>query len=83
MPGGVNGKIASDKGGSFTLWWLAGTFLAIIALPLAVFLSPEQIGSRSFFKKCPKCAERRDQREALVCKHCRYEFTPYDDLKIT
>ena len=81
MLGGVTGKIASDKGGSFTLWFIAGTFLTIIALPLAVFLSAEQIGPRSS-KKCPKCAEEI-KREALVCKHCPYEFTSHDDLKIT
>jgi Uncharacterised protein family UPF0547 len=77
----LTAKIASDKGGSFVLWFVAGAFLAIVALPLAIFLSQEQIAPRSF-KACPKCAERV-QRAALVCKHCGYEFTAYDDLKIT
>ena len=77
----LTAKIAGDKGGSFVLWFVAGAFLGIVALPLAIFLSPEQISPRSF-KKCPKCAEQV-QRAALVCKHCRYEFTPYDDLRIT
>ena len=53
----LTAKIASDKGGSFVLWFVAGTLLAIIALPLAIFLRPEQIGPASF-KKCPKCAEQ-------------------------
>jgi len=77
----LTAKIASEKGGSFVLWFIAGALLAIIALPLAIFLRPEQIGPASF-KKCPKCAEQI-QRAALVCKHCRYEFTAQDDLKIT
>ena len=77
----LTAKIASDKGGSFVLWFVAGAFLAIVALPLAIFLSPEQIAPKSF-KKCPKCAEHV-QRAALICRHCRYEFTPYDDLRIT
>jgi hypothetical protein len=53
----LTAKIASDKGGSFVMWFVAGTFPAIVALPLAILLSPEQIAPRSF-KKCPKCAEQ-------------------------
>jgi hypothetical protein len=68
----LTAKIASDKGGSFVMWFVAGTFLAIVALPLAIFLSPEQIAPKSF-KKCPKCAEQV-QRAALICKHCRYSL---------
>src|SRR5262245_45077699 len=77
----LTAKIASDKGGSFLMWFVAGAFLPILALLLAIFLSPAQIAPKSF-KKCPKCAEQV-QRSALVCKHCHYEFTPYDDLRIT
>jgi hypothetical protein len=80
---GLLTAFASDKGGSFALWFVAGAFLGIVALPLAIFLSPEQIALRSF-KKRPKCAEQvRSSGAALVCKHCRYEFTPYDDLRVT
>jgi hypothetical protein len=46
----LTAKIASEKGGSFVLWFIAGALLAINALPLAIFLRPEQIGPASFKK---------------------------------
>ena len=60
----LTAKIASNKGGSYVLWFVAGAFLPILALLLAIFLSPDQISPKSF-KKCPKCAEQV-QRAALV-----------------
>ena len=76
----LTAKIASDKGGSFVLWFVAGAFLAIVALPLAIFLSQEQIAPRHSrtVLSAPSGSSGR-----LVCKHCRYEFTAHDDLRIT
>ena len=80
--GAITAKIASDRGvaGSPVYWFIAGAFLAIIALPLAIFLRPD---SRSMerkqfasgeVKKCPQCAELV-KRDALRCRFCGYEFT--------
>lgn len=59
--------IAQKKGRNALLWWVFGTLLFIVALPVSILikpLSPPEAG-----KKCPKCAEFIKQ-EALICKHC-------------
>lgn len=33
------------------------------------------------FKPCPRCAERV-KRDALICRHCSYEFTPADEANV-
>lgn len=78
--GAITAKIASDKGGSATLWFIAGALLPLIALLLAIFLSSESVNSRAF-KKCPKCAESV-RREALICRFCNYEFGAGDDWRV-
>lgn len=77
----ITAKIASDKGGSFLMWFLGGTLMAIIALPLAIFLPAKSIIGKNHFKKCPKCAEDV-KREALICHFCRYEFGAGDDWRV-
>lgn len=36
---------------------------------------------RVLFKTCPRCAERV-KRDALICRHCSYEFTPADEENV-
>ena len=63
--------IAHNKGGSFFKWFLAGAFLGIIALPVAVF-KKKQLAPPAL-KQCPKCAEQLPI-QALVCDWCDYNF---------
>lgn len=70
----IPAAIAKSKGYSFILWWFFGTFLFIVALPVALLMKPdtaaiEQSKLREGMKKCPFCAELI-KLEANVCKHC-------------
>jgi len=74
----IPAAIASNKGYSFVLWWFFGAALFIVALPVALLMSPnsaaiEQNKLREGMKKCPFCAELV-KAEAKVCKHCGREF---------
>jgi hypothetical protein len=66
----LTARIASKKDGSFFKWFVAGAFLGIIALPIAIF-KRQQVPST--LKKCPKCAEQLPV-SALVCDSCEYNF---------
>jgi hypothetical protein len=70
-------KVASDKGRSPGLWFVAGALLPGVALVVALFL--EEYHS---FKTCPSCA-RRVNPEARVCGLCNYEFIEHDDFRVT
>ena len=67
--------IAHRKGRPFVLWWVFGAILFIVALPLALYLSPDRIAldaratSSGEMKKCLHCGELI-RTEAKVCKHC-------------
>jgi len=71
----ITGSIAERKGRSFTVWWLFGGLLFIVALPMALIMEPdrnvlEQRQARlGGLQKCPFCAEYI-RPEAIVCKHC-------------
>jgi Uncharacterised protein family UPF0547 len=66
----LTARIASKKDGSFFKWFVAGAFLGIIALPVAIFKRQHVL---SPLKKCPKCAEQLPV-SALVCDACEYNF---------
>jgi hypothetical protein len=63
--------IAHSKGGSFFKWFLAGAFLGIIALPIAIFKRKQT--APPALKHCPKCAKQLPI-QALVCDACDYNF---------
>lgn len=65
----IPGIIAHRKGRGFWGWWIFGTILFIVALPLAILREPATEGPRAPFRKCPHCAETV-KAEAKVCKHC-------------
>jgi hypothetical protein len=67
----LTARIASKKDGSFFKWFVAGAFLGIIALPVAIF--KRRRGVLSALKKCPKCAEQLPL-SVLVCAACDYNF---------
>jgi hypothetical protein len=70
--GAVPAMIARRKGRNFTVWWLFGCLLFIVALPYSLLLEQRETGS---LKQCPFCREFI-KRGALVCKHCGREVLP-------
>jgi len=80
----IPAAIASSKGYSFILWWFFGAALFIVALPVALLISPnrtaiEKSELREGMKKCPFCAELI-KLEARVCKHCGRDLVPCETV---
>ena len=68
--GVITGAIAQKKGDSFVAWWLFGTFLFIIALPM-VLLMEGKAGARGMgTKKCPYCGAAM-KTSVMECPECR------------
>jgi ribosomal protein L40E len=57
--------IAHQKGHSFWTWWLGGSLLFILALPMAIMEKP----SASKFQICPHC-QTVIPKLATVCPRC-------------
>ena len=67
--GVITGAIAQRKGGSFVAWWLFGTLLFIVALPL-VLLMDLKAGRRGMgTKNCPYCGVPM-KTSAMICPEC-------------
>lgn len=72
--GMIPAAIAHNKGHSFSLFWLYGTLLFIIALPHALLIKPvpEIVEAQALAaggRKCQHCAEII-KAEAKVCRFC-------------
>jgi hypothetical protein len=66
----ITGAIAQKKGDSFVAWWLFGTFLFIVALPM-VLLMEGKAGARGMgTKKCPYCGAAM-KTNVMECPECR------------
>jgi zinc-ribbon domain len=63
--------IASRRGHSFFVFWIMGTLLIFVALPLAFTLPDAR-------PRCPECAEVVDP-DATVCPYCRSPLDDEDD----
>ena len=75
ISGMITGAIASSKGRDFFPWFLFGCLLAIVAIPCALLLQPDQATADrralegGAARKCPHCAEII-RLEANVCRFC-------------
>jgi len=72
----IPAAIASGKGRSFIGWWLFGSLLWIIALPLALIIGKDdaELEKRQLanggVRKCPHCAELV-KAGAKICRYCQ------------
>jgi len=65
--------IARRKGASFLGWWLFGTLLFVLALPMAIIMKPQP--HRGLSRRCPYCTEVV-AIHAPVCPFCRSGLPP-------
>ena len=68
--GVIPGVIAANKGRNFFGWWLFGTALFIVALPVAILIGHNP----QTRKKCPACASWV-AKEATKCQYCGTELS--------
>src|SRR5258705_11180166 len=68
--GAVTAAIAVRRGRNSFFWWLFGTTLFVLAIPLILILPDKNL------KRCPECAEPV-RKEASKCRFCGYLFEPH------
>jgi len=66
----ITGAIAQKKGGSFFAWWLFGTLLFIVALPMALLMDAKAEGRNSGMKNCPYCGTSI-KTSLMKCPNCK------------
>lgn len=91
--GCIPGAIAQSKGRPFVAWWLFGTALFVVALPMSIAAKPIAAGARGPQPTTPAGGDRTPpvpsatrecpackeaiRRDASVCPHCRRESAPW------
>lgn len=65
----IPAEIARRKGLSFWMWWIGGSLMLIVALPLALLARNEHE------RECPSCRKSIDRR-AIVCAYCQRDVGP-------
>jgi hypothetical protein len=65
----ITGAIAQKKGDSFLAWWLFGTFLFIVALPMVLLMEGRAGGRGMGTKKCPYCGAAM-RTSVMECPEC-------------
>jgi len=68
--GVITGAIAQSKGDSFMAWWLFGTLLFIIALPMVLIMPAKGAGRNSTRKICPYCQSKLASN-VMKCPECK------------
>jgi hypothetical protein len=68
--GVITGAIAQKKGEPFFLWWLFGTFLFIIALPIVLLMDAKAGGRNLGMKNCLYCGTAI-KTSGMRCPNCR------------
>ena len=68
--GAFTAAIAVRRGRNSFFWWLFGTALFVLALPLILILPDKNV------KICPECAESV-RKDASKCRFCGYLFAPH------
>jgi hypothetical protein len=68
--GVITGAIAQKKGEPFFLWWMFGTFLFIIALPLVIIMPAKSAGRNMGMKNCPYCGTSMNT-SVMKCPNCK------------
>ena len=66
--------IAYYKGRDPVSWWLAGSFLFVVALPAAILVDPKPGG---LWQQCPHCLDYA-RTKATVCRKCGRDLPPDD-----
>lgn len=72
--GFIPATIARNKGRDFTLWYLFGIALFIVALIMILILDEDEKGKEKKmldkgYMRCPFCKEWIKE-DAFICKHC-------------
>jgi hypothetical protein len=68
--GVITGAIAQKKGSSFFAWWLFGTLLFIVALPMVLLMDAKAGGRNTGMKHCPYCSAKM-KTSVMQCPECR------------